>query len=296
MPSYILDCRPKPIELGKTTKIMGIVNVTPDSFSDGGDFYQTDNAIRHGIMLYEQGADILDIGGESTRPFSEEITIDEELRRVIPVIEGLSKKVPIPISIDTTKSAIAYQAIDAGATMVNDISSFRTDAAMAEVVAKYDVPVILMHMKGTPKTMQIDPVYEDLMGEICAFLTEIMELAVQKGIKKTKLVIDPGIGFGKTFADNLVVLNNLHLFHDLGVPLLVGSSRKKFIRNLLSESGEEDIDPKSAQVETGTQATVTAAVLNGAHIVRVHDVASTKATVKIADAIKNSPKFLRHSS
>ena len=289
MPSYFLDCRPKPMELGKTTRIMGIVNVTPDSFSDGGDFYQTDHAIRHGLRLYEQGADILDIGGESTRPFSDDITIDEELRRVVPVIEALSKKVPIPISIDTTKSVVAAKAVAAGATIINDISAFRMDAAMVEVAADHDVPVILMHMKGTPKTMQVKPLYDDLMGEIHDFLKQALDMAVQRGIQKTKLVIDPGIGFGKTFADNLTILNNLHAFDDLGVPLLIGSSRKKFIRHLLSEPGQEEMDPKSPLVEIGTQATVTAAVLHGAHIVRVHDVAGTKATVQIADAIKNSP-------
>ena len=291
MPSHTLDCRPKPLDLGKTTCIMGIVNVTPDSFSDGGDFYQTDRAVRHGMMLYEQGADILDIGGESTRPFSEEITVDEELRRVIPVIEALSRAVPVPISIDTTKSEVAAASIAAGATIVNDISAFRTDPAMVDVVAQQDVPVILMHMKGTPKTMQVDPVYDDLIGEVLGFLETALETALKRGVKKSKLVVDPGIGFGKTFEDNLTLLNNLDAFESLGVPILVGASRKKFIRHLLGAPGETEADPKSPEVETGTQATVTVSILKGAHIVRVHDVANTAATVKIADAIKNSPKF-----
>ena len=293
MSKYTLECRPRPLVLGKTTRVMGIVNVTPDSFSDGGDFYGTDQAISHGLRLYEQGADILDVGGESTRPFSEEITIDEELRRVVPVIEGLSKKIPVPISIDTTKSAVAAAAIDAGATIINDISALKYDADMARVAADRDVPVILMHMKGTPKTMQVDPVYDDLMGEIMTFLKEAMDMAVKAGVKSSNLVIDPGIGFGKTFQDNLALIHNLSMFQALGVPVLVGASRKKFIRALLAQTDQAEPEPKSPEVETGTQATVAAAILNGAHIVRVHDVANTLATVKITDAIKNSPTHNR---
>lgn len=291
MPDFMLNTRPEAIVLGRETRIMGIVNVTPDSFSDGGDFYQTDRAIRHGIALYEQGADMLDIGGESSRPFSEGVSVDEEMRRVLPVMEALSAKIPVPLSVDTTKASVAEAAIKAGASVINDISALSADPDMARVAVRYNVPVILMHMKGTPRTMQASPVYGNLILEIRNFLRDAAQAAVEKGMDSSNLMIDPGIGFGKTLEDNLALLKNLHHFAALGMPLLVGSSRKKFIRSILSQDSEKDMDPKSPLVETGTQATVASAALNGAHMVRVHDVASTKATLKVIDAIKNSRDF-----
>ena len=270
--------------LGENTRIMGVLNVTPDSFSDGGDFFSFESAVEHAQKLIEDGADILDIGGESTRPFSDQVSIEEECRRVIPVIEAIAEHVSVPISVDTAKSEVAKQALDAGASMINDISALRSDPYMAEVAASFGVPVILMHMKGTPKTMQISPVYDDLMGEITAFLADRIQYAEEKGIPRQKIIIDPGIGFGKTVEHNLQIIKHLHLLEPLGVPILMGSSRKAFIRKLL---GEEEIHPRAAAVETGTQATVAAEALGGAHIVRVHDVAGTYSTLKIIDAIRN---------
>ena len=290
MRNFILNCRPEPLFLGESTRIMGIVNVTPDSFSDGGDFYDNEQAVQHGVALFEQGADILDIGGESTRPYSEGVNADEELRRVIPVIEALAKKVSIPISIDTAKAAVAEAAIAAGASIINDVSALRLDSGMAGVAAKHHVPLILMHMKGTPRTMQINPTYDNLILEVRDFLKKAVETAMKSGVERSQVVIDPGIGFGKTIAGNLMLIKHLNVFSELGLPILVGSSRKKFIRSLVGNSTEEDVNPKSEIVETGTQATVAAAALNGAHIVRVHDVAATKVTLKIIDAIKNLPE------
>jgi len=270
---------------GKKTLIMGILNVTPDSFSDGNDFFSFESAVEQAEKLIGDGADILDIGGESTRPFSEQVSIEEERRRVIPVIETIAKHVSIPISVDTTKSEVAKQALDTGASIINDISALRMDPKMADVAASYGVPVILMHMKGTPKTMQASPVYDDLMGEISAFLENQINYAVEKGISRQKIIIDPGIGFGKTMEHNLQIIKHLHLLEPLGLPILIGTSRKTFIRKLLSE---EEIHPQAIEVENGTQSTVAAAAMGGAHIVRVHDVARTYSTLKIVDAIRNA--------
>jgi dihydropteroate synthase len=275
------------LDLGRRTCIMGVLNVTPDSFSDGGDFFTVDDAVTQGYRLFKEGADVLDIGGESTRPFSDAVSVEEEIQRVVPVIERLSKRISIPISIDTTKADVAEHAIKAGASMINDISSLRFDPEIADVAVDYGVPVILMHMLGNPKIMQIEPKYDDLIGQIKAFFENEIDLAEQKGISKSKIIIDPGIGFGKTFGHNLSLIKNLHEFKTLNVPILIGTSRKAFIRHLLEDETKKDVHPQSRIVETGTQASVAAAVLNGAHIVRVHDVASTRITVKIIDAIKN---------
>ncbi|MCG6972564.1 MAG: dihydropteroate synthase [Desulfobacterales bacterium] len=275
------------LDLGRRTCIMGVLNVTPDSFSDGGEFFTLDDAVTQGYRLFKDGADVLDIGGESTRPFSDAISVEEEIQRVVPVIERLSKRISIPISIDTTKADVAEHAIKAGASMINDISSLRFDPKMADVAADYGVPVILMHMLGNPKTMQVEPKYDDLVGQIKAFFENEIDLAEQKGISKSKIIIDPGIGFGKTFDHNLSLIKNLHEFKTLNVPILIGTSRKAFIRDLLKDETQKDVHPQSRIVETGTQASVAAAVLNGAHIVRIHDVASTRITVKIIDAIRN---------
>ena len=287
MKTYSLAWGKHRLVLGKRTCIMGIVNITPDSFSDGGKFFTRENAIAQGQKLFDEGADILDIGGESTRPFSDAVSAEEEIRRVVPVIENLSARIPIPISIDTTKSGVARKAIQAGASIINDVSALRLDPGIADVATEYDVPVILMHMLGTPKTMQADPVYDDLIKEIKEFLNNAVDYAESKGISKSKIIIDPGIGFGKTVEHNLLLIKHLHEFNTLDVPILIGTSRKAFIRNILKDKTVKDIDPDLEVVETGTQASVVAAVLNGAHMVRVHNVANTRITLKIINAINN---------
>lgn len=275
------------LELGKRTCIMGIINVTPDSFSDGGKFKACDDAVAYAEKMVEDGADILDIGGESTRPFSENVSEEEETRRVVPVIEELAKRVSIPISIDTTKANVAKRAIEAGASIINDIGAMKLDHKMPDIAAKYKVPVIVMHMKGTPETMQISPTYDDLIKEVKDFLENCITLAETKGISKSKIIVDPGIGFGKTVIHNLLLIKKINEFKSLDVPILIGSSRKSFIRTILKQNIGKELKPDSPFIETGTQASIAAAVLQGAHIVRVHDVADTYATVKIADAIKN---------
>jgi dihydropteroate synthase len=285
---YRLNCGPKVLELGRRSAVMGIVNVTPDSFSDGGHFFNDDAAVEHGQRLSAAGADIIDIGGESTRPFSDPVSIEEELRRVVPVIEALAARIQVPISIDTTKAAVAKGALDAGATIINDVSALRADPEMAPLAAEYGAPVVLMHMLGEPKTMQLAPVYDDLIVEIRQFFEEALQRASAAGIARDKLVIDPGIGFGKTREHNLLLIKNLSAFEALEVPILIGPSRKAFIRKILTPEGGKEVGADQPIVEIGTQATVAAAVLNGAHIVRVHNVAGTVATLKIIDAILNA--------
>ena len=274
------------LEMGHRTLIMGILNVTPDSFSDGGKFYTYNNAIIQGQKLCEEGADILDIGGESTRPFSKEISEEEEVQRVLPIIEHLAKRVNIPISIDTTKAGVAKRALDAGASMINDIGALRMDPSLADLAAQRKVPVILMHMKGIPGTMQVNPHYDDLMGELKEFLYERIEFAIKKGIERSKIIVDPGIGFGKNTDHNLQVIANLSEFNRLKVPILIGPSRKAFIRNTLKENGMKEYCADAPEVETGTQAVISASILNGSHIVRVHNVANTVSTVKLINAIQ----------
>lgn len=276
------------LTLGLRTLVMGVVNVTPDSFSDGGRFLSCDDAIAQGLRLMDEGADILDIGGESTRPFSEAVSTEEELGRVIPVIEALSRRGTIPISIDTTKSEVARKALAAGASIINDVSALRVDPAMADVAVDCDVPIILMHMLGTPKTMQANPEYDDVVAAVCTFLRQAIERAVQAGIDARRIIVDPGIGFGKTFTHNLQLLHHLKDLQALNCPVLVGSSRKAFIRHLLKSPGEKDIRADLPIVATGTQATVAISALRGAHIVRVHEVAETRATLKVVDAIRNA--------
>ena len=265
---------------------MGILNVTPDSFSDGGEFFSFDDAVAHGKKMAVNGADIIDVGGESTRPFSAPVTEKEEISRVIPVIENLSREISIPVSIDTTKAEVARQAIKAGASIINDISSFRFNPEMADVAAEYEVPVILMHMKGTPETMQVSPVYGNIVKEIKTFFNDAVVNAERKGVSRSKIIIDPGIGFGKTVQHNLILIRHLHEFKSLDLPVLIGLSRKRFIRNILGKNNDKDINPTVSEIETGTQAAVASAILSGAHIIRVHDVKNTAATVKIIDAIK----------
>ena len=266
-------------DFSKKTYIMGVLNVTPDSFSDGGLYFDKDKAVEQGLRLVEDGADIIDIGGESSRPGSIPVSRDEEIRRTIPVINALAKKIPVPISIDTYKSDVARQALDVGASMVNDISGLRFDLDMAAVISQYNVPVIIMHIKGTPKNMQINPVYDALIPEIMDYLRESINICRENGIPEDRIIIDPGIGFGKTFDHNLEIINNLKEFSLLGKPIAIGVSRKAFIGKILGDA------PASERLE-GTASAVAISVYNGANIVRVHDVAEMSKVVKIADAIK----------
>jgi dihydropteroate synthase len=288
MQPHILCWQNHTLTLGPRTAIMGVVNVTPDSFSDGGRFQAMDAAVAHAEHLVRCGADIIDIGGESTRPFAAAVSPREEIDRVLPVIERLAAGVKVPISIDTTKAEVAEAALEAGAAMINDISALGMDPGMAEVAARHEVPVILMHMQGTPRTMQLEPTYDDVVAEVRAFLDTAVQRAMAAGIPREKIIIDPGIGFGKTGRHNLLLIRRLEALVDLGVPVLVGPSRKRFIRDLVKAPGQEDPAPDRPEVETGTQAAVAAAVMNGAHIVRVHDVASTRATLSVLDAIRGA--------
>ncbi len=276
------------LELGRRTCIMGVLNVTPDSFSDGGNFYTRDAAVVQAERMVEEGADIIDIGGESTRPYSDSVSAEEELRRVIPVIEALVEHISIPVSIDTTKAVVARQALAAGAAIINDISALRLDPNMCALAAESGAPVILMHMLGTPKTMQVEPGYTDVVAEVGDFLFGTVAAAVKGGIERDRLIIDPGIGFGKAMSHNLQIIQNLAKLQDLDLPILVGPSRKAFIRTLLKDTDGDDIQPDMPVVGTGTLAAVCTAVLNGAHMVRVHDVEATRAAVKIVDAILNA--------
>jgi dihydropteroate synthase len=264
---------------------MGVVNVTPDSFSDGGKFYNTDVAIAQGEKLAAEGADIIDIGGESTRPFSDSVSVEEEIRRVVPVIDKLARRVSVPISVDTTKADVARRALDAGAAIINDVTALRFDPGLAALAVEFDTPLILMHMLGEPKSMQVAPSYANLIEDIRSFLADAVERAEDLGVPRSKIFVDPGIGFGKTVAHNLLLIKHVQAFASLDTPILIGASRKAFIRKILKQAHEEDIRPDLPIVETGSQAAVSAAVLNGAHIVRVHDVANTLATVKILDAM-----------
>jgi dihydropteroate synthase len=288
MPDYILEFGRFRLELGSCACIMGILNATPDSFSDGGRYNTLETALTQGRDLTKAGAHILDIGGESSRPFAEPVSEQEEMDRVIPVIETLSREIDIPISIDTMKSAVAKAALDAGAAIVNDITSFEKDPAMADLVAKRNVPCVLMHMKGTPETMQVNPGYDDLMHEITAYLDERARFAMEKGIARKNIILDPGIGFGKTVEHNLVLINHLQQISDLGFPILMGPSRKSFIQTILNKKEKTPVSPDNIKTEYGTLAAVAASLLNGAHIVRVHDVEKITSFTHIIDAIRNA--------
>ncbi len=266
------------LDLDQRTHVMGALNVTPDSFSDGGRYFEPDRAVEHGLQMAADGADIIDVGGESTRPYAKRLTCSEELDRVLPVIEALRKESDIPISIDTYKSEVAKKALNAGASMINDISALRFDPHMARVAARGGVPLILMHMKGTPENMQENPVYRNLISEISQFLTSAIDRSVAAGVREDLILVDPGIGFGKTFDHNLEIIKELSRFKSLGRPILLGTSNKAFIGHILGKGVNER--------ETGTMATVAAGVMNGAHIVRVHHVKKAVETVRIIDAIK----------
>jgi dihydropteroate synthase len=286
MQPYTLCWQNHELNLGSRTAIMGIVNVTPDSFSDGGRFQAVDTAVAHAEHLIQCGADIIDIGGESTRPFARAVSPQEEIDRVLPVIERLTGTISVPISIDTTKSEVAEAALDAGAAMINDISALTMDPQMAATAARHGVPVILMHMQGTPRTMQLDPTYDDVVADVREYLAAAIRRAAAAGIARKNIIVDPGIGFGKTGRHNLLLIQRLRELAELGAPVLVGPSRKRFIRDLIKAPGQDDPAPDRPEVEAGTQAAVAVAVMNGAHIVRVHDVESTKATLSVLDAIR----------
>ena len=267
------------LDFSKKTHIMGVLNITPDSFSDGGMHFDKSAAIDHALRMIDEGADILDIGGESTRPGSETVSLDEELRRTIPVIEALARNISIPVSIDTCKSEVALQALEAGASIVNDISAMRFDPEMPKVVSRFKVPVVLMHMKGTPKNMQVKPAYKSLLPEIMDHFRASIRLAAQSGIPDNMIILDPGIGFGKTFEHNLEIINNLQQFSVFENPILIGPSRKAFLGKILG-----DLPPKE-RLE-GTAAAIAISIIKGAHIVRVHDVKEMAKVAKVADAIK----------
>lgn len=291
MKPFSLHWGGRSLKLGDKTAVMGILNVTPDSFSDGGLFFNRDAALAQAEKLIDQGADILDIGGESSRPFSDPVSAQEEIRRVIPVIQHVAEKIPVPVSIDTTKAEVALRAIEAGASIINDISALRFDPEMSRVAAENDVLLVLMHMKGSPKTMQVDPFYEDLMGEIKSFLDNSVQRALSAGIDRSRLIVDPGIGFGKTPEHNLQIINRIGFFEDLDLPVMVGPSRKAFIRKVLGDFFEPEPGPDHPGIETGTQAAVAAAAIKGVHIVRVHNVDNIRTTLHLADAIRNERRI-----
>jgi dihydropteroate synthase len=265
------------LELGQRTHVMGVLNVTPDSFSDGGRFLDPEQAYQHVVGMGRDGADIIDIGGESTRPGAKEISDEEEAARIIPLIERIAADPEIVISVDTYKAGVARKAIAAGAHMVNDISGLRFDPEMAHVVAESGVPVVLMHIQGTPRNMQADPHYEDVIGEVVEFLETGMEIGLKAGIAEEQMIVDPGIGFGKRLQDNLDILQHLSELKILGRPILLGTSRKSFIGAILDLPVEDRLE--------GTAATASIGIMNGAHMVRVHDVREMVRVARMTDAV-----------
>lgn len=267
---------------GQQTYLMGVLNVTPDSFSDGGEFNTIETALRQAQLLVEAGADLLDVGGQSTRPQAEDVSLAEELQRVVPVIQAIRQAgLSIPISVDTTKAAVARAAVAAGADLINDISGAIFDPDMLTTVADLQVPIVLMHLRGTPKTMQQLTDYDDVVAAIAEFLQQRVAAALAAGMARDRIMLDPGIGFAKTFDQNLEILRRLPELAQLGLPLLVGTSRKRFIGHLLDQP-----DPK--QRVWGTAATCCAAIAGGADILRVHDVAELRDVCRVADAIWRS--------
>jgi dihydropteroate synthase len=282
---YRLIVGRRTIVLGERTLVMGVLNVTPDSFSDGGEFFRAADAVKAALAMERAGADILDIGAESTRPGSTGISGEEELERLLPVLQGLRGRLKIPISIDTQKVRVAEMAIGAGAEMLNDISGLKTDPMIAEVAARFGVPLILMHMRGRPRTMQRKPWAKDVVKDVLSGLRDSVAIARQAGVRTSQIILDPGIGFGKSFAQNYELLAKLLAIAKLGYPLLVGTSRKGFLGATLARNG------KSLPVDEriwGTAATVAASILQGAHIVRVHDVEEMVQVAKVTDCLLNA--------
>ena len=284
--TFRLRLRSRTLILGERTLVMGVLNVTPDSFSDGGLFFDASQAITHALEMERAGADLLDIGGESARPGSTGITAVEELKRVLPVLEGLRGKLRIPISIDTQKAQVAEAAVAAGAEMINDVSALRSDPALAPTIAKiarrHPLPIILMHMRGVPRTMQKRPFARDVLRDVTAGLRAALARARKAGLAKSQIILDPGIGFGKSFAQNYALLARLPELARLGCPLLVGTSRKTFLGATLAREG---VHAPTEERIWGTAATVAASILGGAHIVRVHDVAEMVQVACVTDAV-----------
>jgi len=275
---YNWQCRDRSLVLGGRTLVMGILNVTPDSFSDGGDFYDPSAAVDRALEMVSQGADIIDIGGESTRPGAEPVTGPDEIKRTIPIIEKIRQQSDVFLSIDTMKSEVALQAIEAGADIINDVSAFEADPKMVEVAAESRAGVVLMHMKGSPKAMQNNPTYGNVVDEVRDYLQARLKFAEEHGVVRERLVIDPGIGFGKTTNHNLELLRNLPELPVMGVPLLVGASRKRFIGELTGRT-------EPADRRAGSLGVALWAVMRGAHILRVHDVIDTCDACKLVDTL-----------
>ncbi len=271
-----IQCGRYTLHLGGKTLLIGILNATPDSFSDGGMYYSEPNAVKRCLELARDGSDIVDIGGESTRPGSKAVDAEEEIRRTVPVIREAAPGLSAPISIDTHRAAVARAALEAGASMINDISSLR-DPGMAAVAAEYAVPIVLMHMQGTPETMQAHPHYDDVVDDIKSFFSERIEFAVKHGIREDRIIIDPGIGFGKNLQHNLEIFRRLDEFLEFGRPVLVGPSRKSFIGMVTGASVKDRL--------MGTAASAVTSILKGARILRVHDVKEIRDAADIADAI-----------
>jgi dihydropteroate synthase len=279
---FRLKLRSEALHLGKRTLVMGVLNVTPDSFSDGGEFLDTQRAAAHALAMQRDGADIIDIGAESTRPGSQGISVAEELRRLLPVMEALRGKLKIPISVDTQKSAVADIALGAGAQILNDISGLCSDPRLAQVAAKFRAPLILMHMRGNPRTMQKGPFARDVLKDVTQGLRRSVAIARKAGVARSQIVIDPGIGFGKSFLQNYELLAKLPELAKLGFPILVGTSRKGFLGATLAKNGKHA--PPNERL-WGTAATVAASILHGAHIVRVHDVAQMAQVARTVDQV-----------
>ena len=275
--TYALEVKGRGFALGPRTWIMGILNVTPDSFSDGGAYPDKEKAIERGLEMIEEGADVIDVGGESTRPGARPVSEDEEMGRILPVVRGLRKSAAVLLSVDTMKATVAEAALEAGADIINDVSAFRFDPRMAGVVSRQGAAVVLMHMKGTPETMQSDPRYADLFDEIGWFLKDRIEEARSAGIGRGRIIVDPGIGFGKSPEDNLALIDNLGFLEELGCPVLVGASRKSFIGKALGLPVTERLE--------GSIAAGVLSIARGAHILRVHDVRAMRRAADMADAI-----------
>ena len=274
---YVFRAREKVVELGKKTQLMGVVNITPDSFSDDGFFLEHSRSIEHSLSLVEAGADILDLGAESSRPGAKSITVEEELNRLLPVLQEVRKRVSVPISVDTSKPAVAREALREGADIVNDITAFRGDSEMPTVVNEWDAGVVLTHMRGIPETMQERPFSEDILKDIQTDLQAAVSKAFRYGISRERIVVDPGIGFGKSFEDNCRIVNRLSFMKSLQVPILIGTSRKQFLGKILDKSVTERI--------WGTAASVVVAILRGVHIIRVHDIVEMNQVALVTDAI-----------
>ena len=283
---FRLRLRSHALILGERTLVMGVLNITPDSFSDGGAYLDSEAAIARALQIQKDGADILDIGGESTRPGASPISSEEEIRRVLPVIKVLRGKLRIPMSVDTQRADVAEAALRAGAEILNDVSALRTDQRLAEIARRARAPLILMHMRGTPQTMQRGPFARDVIRDVMAGLREAVALAKRAGLAKSQLLLDPGIGFGKKHEQNFEILARLPELARLGCPIVIGTSRKAFLGKALAAPDGTSAPPGERLL--GTAATVTASILGGAHIVRVHDVAEMVQVVRIADQVVNA--------